>query len=239
MSKKKRSLWIQTRKTRGEDFYRRIPKIGAIFFEKLMDSEMIDKQIEEIKTEILSKIRKGKILEVGPGPGTLLRRINEDNPNLELYGLDISKAMIKLAKENLDGADIHILHGNIKETEFDSSFFDLVTCTGSFYLWDNPIEGLNEIHRILKKDGLAILFETYSNYDKKRFEESLKQNMKKVKIHKRPVVKRLLFKQLSITYTINEVEEILKKTAFSKNASIERIALSDLPIWMKISLIKK
>ncbi|MCG3222672.1 MAG: class I SAM-dependent methyltransferase [Candidatus Heimdallarchaeota archaeon] len=238
MSKRKRSLWIQTKKTRGEVFYQKIPKIGAIFYEKLMDSEMIRIQIEEITKEILSKVKTGKILDVGIGPGRLLQRIHKLNPKLKLYGLDLSKSMYNRAKKNLEGLEIELLHCNITKTEFDSNYFDLVTCTGSFYLWDQPIRGLNEIHRILKNNSSALLFETYTDYNEVMFKKSLQENLKKIKPHKRPVAKRLLNKQLKITYTLSEVEEILSKSTFSKNYSIEKTVLSNLPIWLKISLIK-
>ena len=238
MSKRKRSLWIQTKKTRGEAFYQKIPKIGAIFYEKLMDSEMIRIQIEEIAKEILSKAKNGKILDVGIGPGRLLQRIHKLNPKLKLYGLDLSKSMYNRAKKNLEGLEIELVHGNITKTEFDSNYFDLVTCTGSFYLWDRPIKSLNEIHRILKNNNSALLFETYTDYNEVMFKKSLQENLKKIKPHKRPVAKRLLNKQLKITYTLNEVEEILSKSTFSENYSIEKTVLSNLPIWLKISLIK-
>jgi len=238
MSKRNRSLWIQTRRTRGEGFYQKIPKLGVIFYEKLMDSEMIKIQIEEIIGEILSNVSNGKVLDVGTGPGRLLQRMHEINPNLELFGLDISKSMYKRAKKNLQGFGIELIHGNILKTEFESNFFDVVTCTGSFYLWDYPVESLSEIHRILKNKGLALLFETYSDCDKTLFKRALKENMKKIKAHKRPVAKRLLNKQLKITYTISEVEEILNESVFSENYLIEKTILSNLPMWMKISLKK-
>lgn len=238
MSKKNRSLWIQTKKTRGEGFYKKIPKIGAVFYEKLMDSDMIKIQTEEIASEILSKVDNGKILDIGSGPGILLKRINEINPKLNLYGLDISKSMYKQAKKNLEGLEIELILGNIMETEFDSNYFDLVTCTGSFYLWDKPIESINEIHRILRNNSKALLFETYTDYDKNKFKESLTENMKKIKLHKRPVAKRLLKKQLNITYTVKEVEKILKKSLFTDSFSIEKIILSNLPVWLRISLCK-
>jgi ubiquinone/menaquinone biosynthesis C-methylase UbiE len=238
MAKRKRSLWIQTKRTRGESFYQKIPKMGAIFYEKLMDSEMIKIQLEEIKTEILTEINNGRILDVGTGPGRLLQIINDSNPNLELFGLDISKSMYKRAKKNLNGLGIELAHGNILKTNFDSNFFDLVTCTGSFYLWDHPKESLKEINRILKNKGLALLFETCRDYNKQLFRKALRENLNKIKVHKRPVAKRLLYKQLNITYTKNEVEEILNDSVFSDDFTIEKIILSNLPMWVKISLRK-
>ena len=173
------------------------------------------------------------------GPGRLLQRINELNPNLDLYGLDISKAMYKRAKENLRNNGIELIHGNIMKTDFASNLFDIVTCTGSFYLWDHPKESLREIHRILKKPGLALFFETYSDYNKTLFKKSLKENLKKVKVYKRPVAKKLLYKQLNITYTSKEVKNILKDSVFSENFTIEKITISNLPMWLKLSLKKK
>jgi ubiquinone/menaquinone biosynthesis C-methylase UbiE len=43
-------------------------------------------------------LRKGKVLEVGCGYGGLLERLQYYRSNLSCYGIDLSNAMLKLAK---------------------------------------------------------------------------------------------------------------------------------------------
>jgi ubiquinone/menaquinone biosynthesis C-methylase UbiE len=100
-------------------------------------------------------------LDIGTGHGRLLLEISKLNPKVELYGIDISEKMSECARINLSNINIDLKLGNINHTNFDNEFFDIITCTGSFYLWNTPIEGLNEIFRILKPNKTAILFETY------------------------------------------------------------------------------
>ena len=42
-----------------------------------------------------------------------------------------------------------------------------------------------------------------------------------------------------MTYKIEEVVEIIEQTKFATNYKLEKITLSNLPIWISIMLIKK
>ncbi len=92
-----------------------------------------------------------RLLDVGTGPARLLLEVHRLNPHIALFGLDISHAMVELATKNLSGMNAQIRLGNIRATHYDSDFFDFVTCSGSFYLWDNAVEGLEETYRILRR----------------------------------------------------------------------------------------
>src|SRR5438270_3847695 len=43
---------------------------------------------------------EGKVLDAGTGPGTLARDIARSLPQLQVYGIDLSEEMIRLAREH-------------------------------------------------------------------------------------------------------------------------------------------
>jgi ubiquinone/menaquinone biosynthesis C-methylase UbiE len=65
-----------------------------------------------------------------------------------------------------------------RHTDFLSDTFDLVACTGSFYLWDQPEAGLQEIYRPLKSGQTAYLFECDRESDRQAFQGALRENLR-------------------------------------------------------------
>ena len=49
--------------------------------------------------------------------------------------------------------------GNAESLPFHDKTFDCVVSTGSIHHWKNPIAGLNEIHRILKDEHRALIYD--------------------------------------------------------------------------------
>ncbi len=224
---------------RGEKSFIKLPKFAAKFYDKMMQLEPMKIQRSQIAELLLPLINEGTFLDIGTGHGRLLIEINKLNPRIELFGLDISEKMINLAKTNLKNIKANLQQGNIVSTNYENSYFDLITCTGSFYLWNAPIEGLNEIHRILKPNKTAILFESHKEYDESILKEEIKKNLSNEGFFNRKLVPYFLKKQLKMTYEITELEDLLNKSLFENNFSINKITLANLPIWLKIELNKE
>ncbi|MFX1592688.1 MAG: class I SAM-dependent methyltransferase, partial [Promethearchaeota archaeon] len=183
-------------KDRGENSFIKLPRFAARVYDKMMQLEPMKVQRIQIAEELLTYITKGRLLDVGTGHGRLLVEVNNRNPNIELYGIDISEKMIALAKSNLKEIPITLQQGNIISTQFKNNFFDLITCTGSFYLWNSPVEALNEIHRILKPEKYAVLFESHKEYNDKELKEGIKSNLQNESFFNRKMVPSFLKKQL-------------------------------------------
>lgn len=113
-----------------------------------------------------------------------------------------------------------------------------VTCTGSLYLWDQPLECLAEIFRILKPGCEAILFETTRGFDEQHFRHALRKNLRGESILHRWLTPYFLGKQLNMTYTADEIAELLHDGVFGGEIALSRITLAGIPIWMKIRLLK-
>lgn len=131
-------------KTRGEKQYINMPSFAARLYDNLTSVKGVNRTFEEIAIFIESVLKSGRLLDIGTGPGRLLLEINKQIPQLELSGLDISKSMFAIAKQNLKNrTHIDLRVGNIVQTDYREDFFNCIVSSGSFYNWDKPVEGLN------------------------------------------------------------------------------------------------
>jgi len=226
-------------KTRGEKQYINMPSFAARLYDNLTSVKGVNKSFEEIAFFITSFLKHGKLLDIGTGPGRLLYEINKCNPQIELYGLDISEAMLEIARKNLQSVNnIDLCTGNIVKTDYQDNLFDCIVSTGSFYNWDRPVDGLNEIYRILKPGTTAYIFESYKDHNKEIFCSHLKANLKGYNIFRKALSKYFLMKQLKMTYSIKDFDDLIKQTKFYSSYKIHQIELGNLPIYLKIELRK-
>ncbi|MEK6831043.1 MAG: methyltransferase domain-containing protein [Nanoarchaeota archaeon] len=99
---------------------------------------------------------KLRILDIGCGTGDSLVLLNKLNPNLNLYGLDISGKMLEKANKKLKEKAILKL-GEVEKIPFKRNSFDYIITTEAFHHFPNPESALKEIYRVLKKKGKLIL----------------------------------------------------------------------------------
>jgi ubiquinone/menaquinone biosynthesis C-methylase UbiE len=225
-------------KTRGERYFVKLVRFGASLYDKFLDVEPIRTRLKEIASDLVSKTKKGPLLDVGTGPGRLLVEINLRNPEIELFGLDISTSMIEVARNNLQNIPVNLQVGSIQHTNYDNNFFSIITCSGSFYLWDYPEESIEEIYRILKEGQSAYLFEAYRDINKEEYQIALKNNLRQLSWMRRLFGPFAIRESIKKSYRIEEITKIIEKTSFAGNYSIEKIKLSGIPMWVCISLKK-
>ncbi|MFX0093108.1 MAG: class I SAM-dependent methyltransferase [Candidatus Hodarchaeota archaeon] len=224
---------------RGEGQFINLPRFGARLYDKLTQVHAVQTQFKEIAQDLISNLHEGRLLDIGTGPGKLLAEINQLNSNIDLFGLDISESMVQQAKKNLVDIKVDLRQGNIQHTDYPDDFFDVISCTGSFYLWNSPETCLEEIHRILKHGCSAYLFETYKDYNPDDFTKALRANLQRENRLSKFLVPFFLKKQLRMTYQINEFSEIFERTKFVKSFTVDKITLAGLPIWLRIKLTKQ
>ena len=221
---------------RGQQNFIHMPGFATRLYASLTHLESIRKQHHEIASDLTARIDSGILLDVGTGPGFLLAEIHRLKPEIELHGLDISATMVELAKKQLGNIPVDLRVGDIRKTDYPEKYFDVITCTGSFYLWDEPEKGLSEIYRILKAGSSAFLFETYKDHDIQAVQKAIHNNLHRENILRRMISPRFLMRQLQMTYTTGEIVEIIKKTPFANNFAVEKITLGGLPAWLRIRL---
>ena len=78
-------------------------------------------------------------------------------------GIDLSENMLIIGKEKIKeksfGKNIHLSLGDITEIPLDTASFDCVTLSFGIRNVENISGALREIHRVLKKDGRALILE--------------------------------------------------------------------------------
>lgn len=98
-----------------------------------------------------------KILDIGFGNGYFTKLIYK-KIKCSIYGIDISGDMIKTAskknKRGIQNGDIHLSIGDCCQLEFENNSFDIVTTMNTIYFWKDTLQGLTEIYRVLKNDGI-------------------------------------------------------------------------------------
>jgi len=223
---------------RGEQSFVNLPRFAASLYGSLMTIKAVKTQSREIARDLVSSVDSGRLLDVGTGPGKLLLDIHKLNPEIELFGLDISKSMLQLAEKNLAEIKVDLRWENIQKTDYDSNFFNVVTCTGSFYLWDHPVECLDEIYRLLKENCSAYLYESYKDCNKEDYKRALKNNLKNESPSRRLIAPYYLDRQLKMSYRTDEFTAIIARSRFKPSFTIDKIVLAGLPIWLRIKLTK-
>lgn len=227
-------------KTCREKRFINMPIFAAKMYDNLTNIKGVNTGFEEISTFIESDLKQGRLLDIGTGPGRLLYEIHKRIPQIYLHGLDISKSMLYIAQQHLQNIkNVDLCIGNIVKTEYQTNYFDCIISSGSFYCWDRPIEGLNEVFRILKPNKTAYIFESNGDYNKTLFGSRLEENIKGFSIARKLISRFFLKKQLKMTYTIKEFDEILKKTDFKDSYTIVPIELGNLPIYVRLELRKQ
>jgi ubiquinone/menaquinone biosynthesis C-methylase UbiE len=224
--------------SRGEASFLNLPSFGAGMYDKLMGIEALRVQYREIALDLVGRIEGGCLLDIGTGPGRLLLEIYRLKPDLELFGLDISEAMVAKARVNLEGVGADLRQGNIRCTNYPDAFFDLITTTGSFYLWDQPETCLAEIYRILKPGTSAYLYESHKDCDEAQLKAAVKLNLRGENLLRKLIMPGFIRRQLAMFYRMDELHSIFQNSLFADQYAIDEVVLARLPIWVRIRLTK-
>lgn len=227
------------RKDVREAHFLRMPRFAARLYDWFLSTKPTKAQTRDVARDLATRIDQGRLLDLGTGPGRLLLELHRLNPRIELFGLDISPAMIDVARRNLDGIPVDLRQGRAEETGLPADFFDLVTCTGSLYLWDYPEEGLEEVFRILKRGRSAYLFEVYSDVNKEAFRAALRIRLRELDLFRRLTGPFALRKALSIAARKDEYVAMIKNTSFAESFTVDQVELGALPMWLRITLTKR
>lgn len=210
-----------------------IPTPGAIFYNATV-AKVLRKPETKIVNDIMEKMRDGTVLDLGSGTGYLSIEIAKRSPSLRVYGIDLSRQMIKIARRHAKGVDnARFVFGNAAKLPFRDNSIDLVISTGASHHWKTPRMVFAECYRVLKTGKEAWIYdgcpEVFNNQaDRRKLNEEYGF-----------LVGRLGYRVSTLHGFSREeyqtvIKGMLEQTAFKGNY---QMALTD--IWMKITLKKR
>ena len=114
-----------------------------------------------VETAINKSSAAGKFLEVGSGSGRISIGIAKLNKQADLFGIDLSENMIKVAQDNAaqEGVaeQIEFSYGSATELPFADNSFDTVVCHNMLHHIPDIYRAVMEIKRVVKDDGAILI----------------------------------------------------------------------------------
>jgi ubiquinone/menaquinone biosynthesis C-methylase UbiE len=104
--------------------------------------------------ELIKKEFK-KHLDIGCADGTFTKYYLEKFPNTKGWGVDISEVVVEHAKKNCPLG--HFKPADCYSLPFKDEEFDLVHCAEMIEHVDYPEKAIDEMYRVLKKNGTLII----------------------------------------------------------------------------------
>jgi ubiquinone/menaquinone biosynthesis C-methylase UbiE len=101
-----------------------------------------------------------RVLEIAPGPGYLSIALAKLGP-FKITGLDISQSFVRMASDyaKREGVAARFIHGSASDIPLEDGMFDLIVCRAAFKNFSEPLKALNEMQRVLKPGGRALIID--------------------------------------------------------------------------------
>ncbi len=119
-------------------------------------------QIEQYRRQAVALVGAlpdgAAVLEIAPGPGYLSIEIARLG-RFSVTGLDISRTFVEIARDGARqaGVNVDFRQGDVSDMPFNTGSFDLIVCQAAFKNFTRPVDALNEMHRVLRTGGGAVI----------------------------------------------------------------------------------
>jgi ubiquinone/menaquinone biosynthesis C-methylase UbiE len=215
--------------------YKGIGMEGAIA--RSYDRNSRKTRMEEIRAwaNDISKIIKdnSSVLEVAPGPGYLSIELAKTG-KYNVTALEISRTFVEIAKKNASRADVNldIRQGNVSLMPFNDNSFDFIFCSAAFKNFDEPVTALQEMARVLKKGGKALIVDMRHDVPDREIAAYVRNDM-----HEKgfgAFLMKIAFKYFlrKRAYTREQFEFFISKSGFNKSD------IKEAPLGFRILLEK-
>jgi len=175
---------------------------------------------------------RSSVLEVAPGPGYFAIELAKIG-DYRITGLDISETFVEIARANAAEAHVRVdfRKGNAAEMPFPDDTFDFLLCRAAFKNFSEPGRALNEMYRVLKRGGRALIIDLRRDASNESITKAVDE------MHVGAVngfVTKMTFRHMLLkrAYTRDEFEEMIAETKF---AGVE---IRDSLIGFEIALTK-
>ncbi len=110
-----------------------------------------------VKVKYRNKTSELDILDLGCASGELAYFLKNDlQSSGKVWGLDISRELIKNAKQRFGGSNVKFFAADAYNFKTDVKF-DVVTMTSVLSYFDDPFPAIKNLLNLLKDDGIAVI----------------------------------------------------------------------------------
>ena len=190
-------------------------------------------EFQQCAHEIARQLPEGsRVLEIAPGPGYLAIELAKLG-RYQISGLDISRTFVGIAREKARAAAVEVdfQQGDVAQVPYESDLFDFIVCRAAFKNFSNPARALNEMYRVLKCGGTALIIDLRRDAPKEtidQYVDTIGLNWWDSFLTKWTF--ELMLKRRA--YLKNEITDLVSQTPF------EHLAIEETAMGMEIRLRK-
>lgn len=146
-------------KLRNHKLYKVWSQVPVVYYQQGTKNNLFQRLWHSHKIKLASRIMKrikfNNCLDVGCASGYMVSEIYKSFPHAKYFGIDIYDKSIEYAKKTYPQIKFQI--ASAAKLPFNSNYFDLILFYETIEHVEDPKECLQEIKRVLKKDGTLIL----------------------------------------------------------------------------------
>jgi ubiquinone/menaquinone biosynthesis C-methylase UbiE len=180
------------------------------------------RDFQDLAQRIARELPSGaSVIEVAPGPGYLCIELATLGP-FRISGVDLSLDMVKIARQKAEqaGVSVDFQQGNSSNLPFPAGSFDFLVCRAAFKNFAQPVRALQEMHRVLKPGGRALILDLRRNASWPEVSEAV--NAMGLSPMNRAITKLTFrFMLLKNAYAREHIVQMLAQTQFSGKEIVE------------------
>ncbi|RLI75894.1 hypothetical protein DRO97_02150 [Archaeoglobales archaeon] len=202
----------------------RIPEEGVEAYTKIAEFKGME-FFKEV-AQLVAKSKPKLMLDVGTGPGILLAEVAKLIDGI-CIGIDCTRKFgeyVKLYAERYGVTNrVEFIAGNAYALPFKNCVFEVITSTGVLHDLKYPERFFEEIHRVLKPDGIALIKDpTPLRISDREAEKILNEEEMKVYKEYRSIEREILGgNEIPWTFSKEDVKLMLERINF-KHEEIEK-----------------
>ncbi len=197
-------------------------------------ASLTHKSLDEFKAlarRVAKELAAGSsVLEVAPGPGYFAIELAKLG-SYRITGLDISHSFVEIARRNAAqaGVAVDFRQGDAAGMPFENESFDFLLCRAAFKNFTRPTEALQEMYRVLKPGGRALIIDLRKDASREQVSGAVDgMNLGKVDTFLTKLTFRFML--LKRAYARADFERLLSQTKFGP----VRIEQSDIGLELSL-----
>ena len=195
-------------------------------------AEMMSQYVE-LAERVAGQVAPGSsVLEIAPGPGYFSMELSRRGSYI-ITGIDISRTFVKMAAKSAAeaGVKVDFRQGSASNLPIQDSSYDFLLCRAAFKNFGQPVRALQEMCRVLKPSGKALIIDLKGNASPE--EISREVDGMRLKWMNR-ILTKLAFRTMLLkrAYTKEQFQQMLAETSFKS------VDIQESNIGLEISMIK-